>query len=213
MMSCRFVKSKRLGAYPNLLDADDYLYKRKGIGRTNNIVYYNCTEMMTACCPAGVVYNTANEGFIWKIRGVHTHPADPEALRAMLEERTVIDNMVDTVCTQNLKPQQVREKILHNLEKDGCQESLAFVSSVSSITGKVRRAKVKAKLTASSKVPKTWEALKKKGIPPIYTKLESKSQFLRLVIIVLKRCLVPVPLPCLLILAWFMSNKDLDIGS
>jgi len=179
MMECRFVKSKRLGAYPLLLDSYNYTYRRKGFGRKKTIVYYNCSEMMSACCPAGAVYNTDCEGYIIKFKGIHTHPSDPQALRAMLEERTVIDTVVDSLGSQQMKPQQVREKILHNLEKAGCSESLAFVSSTESIRGRFRRAQEKANITVPVKVPKTWEKLKKQGIPAIFTKTESETQFLR----------------------------------
>jgi len=179
MMKCRFIKAKRMGAKPWILTDDDFTYKPVGVGRDKKIRYYDCTERFAACCQARIVYNTAMEGFIWKTKGVHTHPPDVQYLRAMLEERSVLDDYVNSMSTQQVKPQQVLDKILQNLEKAGCPESKAFVSSKSVIRGKWRRGKVKAKLVTPLKVPKTFADLAKTGISGKFAELESKSQFLR----------------------------------
>jgi len=97
----------------------------------------------------------------------------------MLEERTVIDNAVETMGTQQMKPQQLLNKILHNLEKDKCEEAKTFVSGIEKIRGRFRRAKVKAQVLSEFKVPKNWAQMKKIGIPAVYTTLEDDSQFLR----------------------------------
>jgi len=178
-MSCRFIKAKRMGAKPWLLTEDNYTFKPMGVGRNKTIRYYDCTERFAACCNAGVVYNTSMEGFIWKTRGVHTHPPDVQALRAMLEERTVLDEAALYMNTQQVKPQQVLDKILSNLEKANCEEAKSFVSNKGVLRGKFRRAKDKAKAVTPLKVPKTWEALKKTGIPEVFSKMESEEQFLR----------------------------------
>jgi len=50
-------------------------------------------------------------GSIAKIKGEHNHPPNPQKVRAMLEEVTVVQTMVDSLATQQLKPHHVLNKV------------------------------------------------------------------------------------------------------
>lgn len=179
MLKCSFVKSKRFGAKPRLLDEDNYIYTWKGKGRKTNIVYYVCSHKYQLACKASAVYNTDEEGYIQRLTDVHTHPPNFEELRASIEEITVLESMVNSLSTQQLKPRHILSKIVSNLEKDGCGEAVAYVSKKEVIRGRARRLKIKTKLTLPDKVPTTWEELKTSGFPDEFHRLKSGSQFLR----------------------------------
>jgi len=55
-------------------------------------------------------YSTKSER-IDRIKGEHNHPPNPQKLRAMLEEVTVVQSMVETLATQQLKPHHVLSKV------------------------------------------------------------------------------------------------------
>jgi len=178
MMTATLVKSCRLGAKPWLKDEHDYTYRRRAEYKKNNIIYFTCTERMDLCCKAAADYNTVT-GSIVQFRGEHTHQPNPQKLRAMLEEVTVVQNVVDTVATQQAKPQQILSKVLKNLEASNSTDSIQYVSSKESLRSKTRRAKIKAKLALPDKIPTTWKALKERGLPPSLTTMQTGSQFLR----------------------------------
>ena len=48
---------------------------------------------------------------ITNARGTHNHAPNPQKVRAMLEEVTVVENMVNSCSTQMLKPQHVLTKV------------------------------------------------------------------------------------------------------
>ena len=48
---------------------------------------------------------------ITNARGTHNHAPNPQKVRAMLEEVTVVENMVNSCSTQMLKPQHVLAKV------------------------------------------------------------------------------------------------------
>jgi len=80
---------------------------------------------MDMCCKAGADYN-ASTALIERFKGEHNHPANPQKLRAMLEEVTVVQNMVDCVATQFAKPQHILSKVIDftNFIKIKCQYKL-----------------------------------------------------------------------------------------
>ena len=56
-------------------------------------------------------YSTKNGGCIERLTKPHTHSPNRERLRAMVEERAVVDNMVLASCTQAVKPNHILAKV------------------------------------------------------------------------------------------------------
>lgn len=180
LLRCQFVKSPRIGCFPWLQDELHFTYVRRTHSKTNGVTYYNCSERMEFFCPVTVAYS-AQERDQFRTNGeAHTHPPNPAKLLAKQQERTVVEHITTDLYGRRVKPKQALAKIHQDLDTPRRRPARQFVSTLSVLSGKIRRA-LRRNGGSSAACPKTWAGLTTYQLPDKHAKMPDGTPFLRLV--------------------------------
>lgn len=179
LMGCMFIDNPRLDGHPLLQDNNYFLYRRRQHSKKSGTTYYSCYEFYTGGCLAKASYNPGRQAKKIVFKNKHNHLAKPEKTRALIEERKVVDSIVDSCASvQDITPRKLLSTVLHRLDTPSQQSSMPYVSKKEVLKSRLRRARQKKLGSIPEKVPTTWEDIKK-GLPEQLQRLSDGSVFLR----------------------------------